>query len=157
MESARSNLHYLLENIEAPPLPNNWDDQLSQYFSVNEWTLIAVSSGWFFVGLLFFVNHRRPLRTFLLLITSSVVIFSAIALYNYHYQAKNHFVIVHQCPVLQSPAEKSTVITSLTLGDPVMVLDHHNDYYRIQNQGKDAYVAKNNLENPWLDSNPDSL
>ena len=154
MQSARSNLDLLLENIEAPPLPNNWNHKLSQYFSANGWTLIAVFSGWFFIGLLIFVNKTRPLRTFLLLITALSIIFSAIALYTYHYQAKKYFVIVSECSLLQSPAEKSEVFASLTLGDPVTVLDSYSQYYRIQYQGKDAYVSKTNLQSPWQENSP---
>ena len=154
MESARSNLNQLFENIEASPLPNRWNQKLSQYFSVNEWTLIAVFSGWLFIGLLIFINKSRPLRTFLLLITSASVIFSSIALYTYHYQAKNYFVIVSECSLLQSPAEKSEVFASLTLGDQVTVLDNYSQYYRVQYQGKDAYVSKNYLQNPWQEGTP---
>ena len=154
MQSARSNLNQLFENIEASPTPNRWNHKLSQCFSVNEWTLIAVFSGWFFIGLLIFVNKTRPLRTFLLLITAFSIILSAIALNTYHYQAKKYFVIVSECSLLQSPAEKSEVFAFLNLGDPVTVLDSYNQYYRVQYQGKDAYVQKNYLQNPWQKGSP---
>ncbi len=150
-EASRLALAQVRQNIEIPvtKIQNfvlwDWYVSLLNLFSSNHWALIEITFGVAILVLVYWLLFRNPMnkRLFIFLIGLCLVAFAGTWYASYQKRllekgGEAAILTIQRSYVMSAPDGRSEVVTEISEGTKVFILDQIGEWYKIQLEDKDV-------------------